>query len=299
MEKWQRKIALIRLFSALPAGDRLLDLFRYHFGGLRKYNPDTRWNSIAEMLRIVRAANIPIAGKDLAEIGSGWHPLLAPMFYGMGVGSIRMTDISPHAKTEFVQLTVNYLLKHAAEIADLSGVPAATLEKRWREILPNDRNWEEVFRDHGISFSALDFTQTGWPDRCVDLIFSNSCISCIPEPILRGIFVESNRVLRKGGFFAHNTDPVDALTNGSINFLRYSREEWERIGTCRLHYQNRLRPGRYLEIARAAGFEIVYDKPLLYPNPPKLDRAQLHPDFRDLPESELLCTHFLFAGRRS
>jgi hypothetical protein len=298
MEGWQRKIALMRLFSVLPAGDRLFDLFRYYFGGLRTHNLDKRWYSIDEMLRMVREANIPVAGKDLAEVGSGWHPLMAPMFYGLGAGSIRMTDISPHAKTEFVDVAVDYLLRHAREVSELSGVAAETLEKRWREILPKGRNWKEIFAAHGITYSApLDFTKSGWPDGCVDLVFSNSCVGYIPEPILRGIFAESFRILRKGGFFAHNIDPVDVLT-GNLNFLKFSREEWERIGTCKLHYQNRLRPANYVDIAAKAGFNVVMQERLPFPKPPQINRAQLHSDFRDLPDSELLCFHFLIAGQK-
>jgi hypothetical protein len=298
MEKWRRKVAFMRFFSMLPAGDRLLDAFRYHFGGLRKHNLDTRWYSIVEMLRMVRQSRIPIEGKDLAEVGTGWHPLLAPMFYGMGAKSIRMTDISPHAKTEFVDVTVGYLIKRSQEIAEISGVPAEILEKRWREILPNGRPWEPIFREHGISYHApLDFSQTDWPGESLDFVFSNSCFCYIPEPILRGIFAESYRLLRRGGFTAHNIDPVDVLT-GTVNFLRFSQEEWERIGTSKLLYQNRLRPARYVEIAKEVGFQVTCEERLPFPKPLKVERTELHEEFRDLPETELTCFHFLIAAKK-
>jgi hypothetical protein len=106
------------------------------------------------------------------------------------------------------------------------------------------------------------------------------------------------RVVKKGGHIAHNLAPIDDLTD-SINYLRYSVEEWERIGTCKLHYQNRLRPARYINLAKHAGFRTVYEERLPFPKPLKLDRAQLHPDFRDLPDSELLTFHLLFAGQKS
>ncbi len=298
MEKWRRKVLLTQVIGALPAGDRLMDLYRYHFSGLRTHNLDSRWYSITEMLQIIREARIEIAGKDLAEIGSGWHPLLAPMFYGLGAKSIRMTDISPHVRTEFVEKTVGYLIQRVAEVATLSGVSAPVLEGRLRELLPGGRDWRPVFAGRGITYQApLDFTATGWPAGCVDLIFSNSCIAYIPAPVLQAIHHESFRVLRPGGFLAHNLDPIDVLT-GSLNFLKFSHGEWEKVGCSSLHYQNRLRPAQHLAMVVKAGFLPRYEARLPFPKPQALNRAELHPDFRDLPESELLCFHYLYAAQK-
>lgn len=297
--KWQRKVALMRMIGALPGSDRLLDWYRYYFSGLRRYNLELRWYAIVEMLQIVRNANINIAGKDLAEIGSGWHPLLGPMFSAMGANTVRLTDILPHIKTEFIDTVISFLLSRVKEISERSGVPAETLEKRLRELQPNGRDFRRIFQDHGITYHApLDFTKTGWPDGSLDMVYSNSCLVYIPELILRGVFSEMGRVVKQSGHIVHNLDPVDVLTS-SINYLRYSEQEWERIGNCNLHHQNRLRPARFIKMAHDAGFRIVYEDRLPFPKPLKLDRAQLHPEFRDLPDSELLTFHLLFAGEKS
>jgi hypothetical protein len=298
METWQRKIVLMRMIGRLPASHLFLDWYRYYFSGLRDFNLEHRWGAIVEMLQIVRNADIRVAEKDLAEIGSGWHPLLGLMFFAMGARTIRLTDIAPHIKTEYVDKAISFLLSRVKDISEHSGVPAGTLEKRLCQLQPNGRDFRKVFLDHRMTYHApLDFTKTGWSDGSLDLVYSNSCFENIPEPILRGIFSEMGRVVKKGGHIAHNLAPVDVLTD-SINYLRYSAEEWERIGTCKLHYQNRLRPARYIKMANDAGFCVVYEYRLPYPKPLKLDRAQLHPEFRDLPDSELLTVHFLFAGEK-
>jgi SAM-dependent methyltransferase len=298
MYKWERKLSVMRAFGRLPRGDRLVDWLRYRFGGIRKHNLDTRWYSVTEMLSMVRRANVGIEGARLVELGSGWYPLLAVMFHGLGAATIRLTDISRHIRGEFVEKTIHYLIKRSGEVSSLTGIPADTLEKRWRKLLPQGHPWEEVFAAHGMTYDApLDFAHSGWQAGSLDMIFSNSCLVYVPESALREIFAETRRLLRPGGFFAHNLDPVNVL-NGTIDFLELSREEWERIGCCNLHYQNRLRPKRYVQLATEAGLEVEIQDRIPCPEPaPAWDRAGLHADFRDLPESELLCFHFLLAGR--
>jgi hypothetical protein len=205
----------------------------------------------------------------------------------------------PHIKTEYVDKAISFLLSRVKEISELSGAPVGTLEKRLRMMRPNGRDFRKVFQDHRMTYHApFDFTKTGWSDGSIDMVYSNSCLECISEPILRGIFSEMKRVVKRGGHIAHNLAPIDDLTD-SINYLRYSVEEWERIGTCKLHHQNRLRPARYIKMANHAGFRTIHEERLPFPKPLKLDRAQLHPDFRDLPDSELLTFHLLFAGEKS
>ena len=287
----------MRFIGNLPAGDRLFDLFRFYFGDLRKHNLEVRWKSVCEILTMLRRASIPVEGKDLAEIGSGWHPVFAPLMYGLGAASIKMTDISPHARDEFVAVSVRFLLAHVREISDLSGVPAELLEQRWRALL-QDGPWRQTFARHGIHYSApLAFSEAKWAENSLDLIFSNSCLGFIPKPIVTSIFAASFRLLRSGGNIAHNIDGVDCLIGG-LGFLKYSQEEWERVGCCKLHYQNRLRPMDYIQIATTAGFEITYENRTPLPNPEMLNREQLHADFKLLPESELNCFHFLFAARK-
>lgn len=266
---------------------------------VRPFNLNNRWYAIVEMLQILRMAGIRVEGKDWAEIGTGWQPLLGPLYYGLGVRSIRLTDINANVHGDFVERALEFLILRAGEIAPLAGVPAETLEARWRELLPKGADWRKVFAARGLTYDApLDFTKTGWASGSVDGIYSNSCLCYIPTPILRGIFQESARVVKKGGFIAHNVDPVDILT-GTMQYLNYTEEEWDRVGNSRLHWQNRLRPAAFTKMAKESGFEIVYEERLPFPKPQKIDRAALHPEFRDLPESELLTFHFLFAGRRT
>jgi hypothetical protein len=273
MEKWQRKIVLMGMIGRLPASDWLLDCYRYYFGDIR---PEHRWYAIVEMLQIVAKANINVVGKDLAEIGSGWHPLLGPMFSAMGANTIRLTDIVPHIKTEYVDKAISFLLSRVKEISAHSGVPVETLEKRLRVMQPNGRDFRKVFQDQGITYHApFDFTKTGWSEGSIDMVYSNSCFENISEPILSGIFSEMKRVLKKGGHIAHNLAPIDDLTD-SINYLRYSVKEWERIGTCKLHYQNRLRPARYTNLANHASFRTVTK--IAFPSPSHL--SSIAPQFR-------------------
>jgi hypothetical protein len=297
MKKWERKIALMRVLGTLPYGDRLFDMFRVYSGKFSKHNLEVRWKNVTEMLRILRGGAISVEGKALAEIGSGWHPVFAPLMYGLGAASVQMTDISPHARDEFVKASVRFLLSHAADISKLSGVAQERLETRWRALL-EEGPWRQVFASHGLQYTApLEFSEAPWGEKSLDLVFSNSCLGFIPKPVLKPIFAASYHFLRSGGSIAHNIDGVDCLIGG-LEFLKFSSEEWERVGCCKLHYQNRQRPMDYIQLAQAAGFEITYEERTPLPNPQILNRQALHADFKDLPEPELNCFHFLLAARK-
>lgn len=299
MKNWRRKAAAFKIIEAIPFGESLFNWYRIQRRIWRPFNLNLRWYAIEEMLRLHRKSGVSVEGKDLAEIGSGWHPVLGPLFIGMGARSVRLTDISPHFCARFINESIVYLISKSKEVSELCGVPAATLEERWRKLLPRNDDWREPFEANGLTYHApLYFDKTGWANESLDLIYSNSCICYIPRGPLQAVFHESARLLRKGGFVTHNVDPVDILS-GTMQFLNYSEEEWDRIGNSKLHYQNRIRPATFTKFAEDAGLRIVYEERMPFPKPITIDRTQLHPEFRDLPDSELLVFHFLFSAQKA
>ena len=247
---------------------------------------------------------MPILDKVLCK-GAGWHPVLPALFYGMGATRIVMTDIVRHIRQFYVEQTLDYLIAHADEIAQTVGVPANQLSTRWQTLHPKGKAWENVWQTQGIHYDApFNFMKTKWADHSVDMIYSNSCISYIPFPTLEKIFQESIRILKPGGWIAHNLMPYDdyASNDASItplNFLRYDAKTWERIGNCALHHQNRCRPADYLELAERHGLRVLFSKRRQHHlSATMLDRHQLDAAFCDLSEEELLCAHFSIVAEK-
>jgi len=304
LPKWQRRVLIYKLFGALPYGNRLFDLVRSTVGLNRNFDLSRRHYSMVEMSYMLAQAGKSVENKHLLEIGAGWHPLLPALFYGMGATQIVMTDIVKHIRQSNVEQTLDYLIVHSAEIASIVGVPANQLTTRWRELYPNHKAWIKLWNSKGIIYKA-PFNLLNIPANSVDMIYSNSCLSYIPVSALEKIFAESARILKLGGWIAHNLMPYDdyATNDPSItplNFLRYDATTWERIGNCALHYQNRCRPLFYQELAQHNGLQILFsEKRQHHLNAIMLDRSQLDEDFRDLPTDELLCAHFLMVAEKS
>ncbi len=306
LPKWRRRILVYKLFGALPYGNRLFDLVRATVGLNRNFAISRRHYSIVEMSYMLAQAGKSVENKYLVEIGAGWHPVLPALFYGMGAAQIVMTDIVKHIRQSYVKQTLDYLIENVDEIAQIVGVSANQLATRWQRLYPNTKSWLELWDSEGISYKTpFDFTDTSWSANSVDMIYSNSCISYIPVPILEKIFAESARILKPGGWIAHNLMPYDdyATNDASItplNFLSYDTITWEQIGNCALHYQNRCRPVYYQDLAKRNGLRVLFaEKRQHHLNSAMLDRSKLDAEFRDLPEEELLCAHFLMVAEKN
>jgi len=302
---WRRTVLAYRVIGALPGGEHLFDWYKVSFGGLRRFDLARRGYLLREMPMLLRGAQATIEGKDLIEIGAGWHPLLPVVFHGMGARSIVMTDISRHLRQELVEQTVEFCLEHADEIAALVDADAATLKVRWSALRPGRNRWLDVWESRGITYAApMDFGHSGLPAESVDIVYSNSCLNYVPMSNLREIAAESTRILRPGGQALHDISVYDDLASGqpSIpgwNFLKFGDEEWERIGNSRIHYQNRCRPISYAALVVESGMRIVWDEHILGSlGEADLDRSVLDPRFKALPAEEILCWHYLLAAER-
>lgn len=305
MRQWQRRALIYRFFDTVPGGHQLFELVRMFGGGLRNFDVGKRKYAIFEMCNLLSSENKSVAGQKLVEIGSGWHPVLPALFYAMGASSIIMTDIVRHMRQDYVESTIDYLIQHTDVIAEITGISGDLITSRWMELKPGKHSWLDVWQDKGIVYEApFDFAETEWPSDSVDMIYSNSCLGYIPLSILEQIFKESARLLRPGGWIAHDIsvyDDYSAIDKSitPLNFLGYSEAEWERMGNSRLHYQNRLRPQRYFDLAQGNDLQILVFRRLQKQiTTAMLDRSKLDTAFQEMPDEELLCAHLLLLAEK-
>jgi SAM-dependent methyltransferase len=303
LPRWRWRVLAYRMVDALPGGERLFDWYKVSFGALREFDLGQRNYLLREMPKLLRGSQTTIEGKDLVEVGAGWHPLLSALLHGLGARSIVMTDIKRYMRQHLVAWTVEYCLDHAGEIAAYVGAEESTLRARWLGLRPGKHRWEDVWKSHGIAYQApLDFRQSGLPSESVDIVYSNSTLNYVPAPILPGIALESARILKPGGRALHDISVYDDFSSSdpsisSWNFLGFGDEDWERMGNSRLHHQNRWRPSWYAALMIESGMKIVWEECLPGSDAkPDLDRAFLYPRFRDLPAEEILCRHYLLAA---
>jgi|GEM_PF-6505906 len=303
MPKWRRRALLYQVIGAIPYSSQVLNSVRNRFGRLKNWDLTGRQPAINEMIYILNQVKKSVEDKTLAEIGAGWHPYMAALFYGMGAKKIFLTDVAANIRPEYVLQTLQYLIDNVGKISERSGVSESQLLERWNELNPDSEPWRVDWKKKGIIYLApFNFADTKWANESVDMIYSNSCLGYVPESVLTGIFSESARVLRPGGWVSHNITTYDDysiydLDVSPLNFLTFSQNEWQRIGNSNLHYQNRLRPENYLTLCRDAKMTVSFSerKALCY-NLEIQERISLDEQYSTLPDEEILCARFLLSA---
>jgi SAM-dependent methyltransferase len=282
--RWLLKAATQNLFSVLPRGERL----NYQFQ--RRVIRSLPASDARFRRKLVRAfqhydafarygkASDPV----FYEFGAGWDLAVPLAYYGLGVDRQILVDIRPIIRLELVNDSIRKFEANKAELEEASG---RSLRPLGAADVSTLAELEERF---GIRYLApCDARDTGLAADSIDFISSTDTIEHIPEDDLLRILVECRRLLKPDGLMSYRIGMEDhyAYFDRSVshyNFLRFSDRTW-RVLNPALHYQSRLRHPDYVRLARAAGFEIVEDRPS---RPTEADLAllrqmELAPRFRD------------------
>ena len=220
----------------------------------------------------------PTAGFVALELGPGdalAGAVVAPAF---GAGRTYLVDVGCFASPDvrIYKAQAQYCIEKGLSPPDLEG--AASLD-------------EVLLRCNATYMTEGLASLREMESESVDFIYSQSCLEHIRRAEFPETLRQMRRVLRPGGVASHSIDFKDHLQK-ALNNLRFSEKIWEGdMFADRGFYTNRIRPAQMLAMFEAAGFsvEIIgrYDWEAI-PTP----RSALHPDFRDLPDQELL-THRL------
>ena len=250
---------------------------------------------------ILRELNVPTS--SMVEIGTGWFPVFPLCFALTGTNACHTYDLYKHLDAALTRRAIDRISRHLPKIADVAGLSLRTVEQRYGSLSPADQP-AALLRAAGVSYHApADASRTGLPSASIDVVYSNSVLEHVYPDAIRNLFGETARILRPGGVAIHSVNCGDhyAYFDRSItpiNYLKYSQQQW-RFWDNAMLYQNRLRPTDFLELARAAGLEIMLarytPKPRLLELLPTLDLAA---EFRNYPPEELCSTSIDFAARR-
>jgi len=121
---------------------------------------------------------------------------------------------------------------------------------------------EKFLSEANLQYLApADAADTGLPDASVDYHISTTVFEHIPGVDIKRILKEAKRILKKEGMAIHFIDLSDHFQHQdksitSINFLRYSEKEWDKIAGNEFAYCNRLRASDYFELFKEAGFDV-------------------------------------------
>jgi SAM-dependent methyltransferase len=261
------------------------------------------WRITMDHLRSVRFS---VARATLLEIGTGWYPTFPTCFYLAGAARVHTYDIVRHVTPEMVSALASRLRLHLGTLATSSGLAEDTIAAELDSFRAALERGDDLGTASGgvIDYRVGDASRTGLPDGSVDMVFSNSVLEHIPQPVLEALFAEAMRVLRPGGIVFHSVNCGDhyAYFDSSIsqlNYLRYSDREWNLMWNNRFHYQNRLRAKEFTAMAQRAGFTIELDASKVWPQRlAELAAIEVAPEFARYTREEACLTNIDFVARK-
>ncbi len=233
-------------------------------------------NTYFDFQKLTELLKIPISGKTLIEIGSGWLPIMPYFFIYIGkMKAVETFDLNKHYNQNSIRdLNNSFSQKYGVNVETSNGgkypLPGAV---RYH---PNTN----------LIHAKLPVAE---------IVFSRFVLEHVSPWDIKDMHLKFKKELKPGSHIIHFISPGDhrAYVDKSLSlqdFLQYSEAEWRKKHT-RFDYHNRLRLPHYIEIFEAIGLEIIH---LEYSNPPldsevykKFKAIKLHPDFQKFSDEEL------------
>ena len=297
--RWEVKAAIQATLSRVPFGytlhRKLQDL-----GGSSHLDIEDHYTRKRKFLKRVEEQGLPLAGCEFLEIGTGWHPVLPVLLHLLDASQVTTIDVNPWLTRASLAETFRAFQGIAGRVAaDFGRDPARTQTTMDRLCaLTEDASIPipELLKAAKIRYGMpVDACKTPYEAESFDYVVSSNVLEHVPPEIIQGMFTESRRVLKPGGYNLHHVNPGDHFSVGdsrvtTVNFLRYSPRAWHWIGGSGLAYHNRLRCVEYARMLEAAGFAVTYVDTEVDPRGLEAlekQRVLPHPDFAGFTNEEL------------
>ncbi|HEX5058887.1 MAG TPA: methyltransferase domain-containing protein [Kofleriaceae bacterium] len=305
---WRVKGAIQKALGYVPGGDRLHYMLQRYAGGMRDFGRecDIKVDDWRLMMGHLRAAQIPVEGATLVEIGTGWYPTFPFCLYLAGVAKVFTFDLHRLIKSDMVYLLADRLAAHVALVAREARRSEDEVKAEQVALVTAMTNGASLtFATGGvIDYRApADASETSLLSETVDVVFSNSVLEHVPRPVIEACFTEAMRILRPGGVMFHSVNCGDHYaysdrTIDQLHYLQYSEADWAKWNNEFL-YQNRLRAIEFIDMARHAGFTIEIDTSRASPQRlAQLDQITVDPVFAHYTRDQLAITSVDFIARK-
>jgi SAM-dependent methyltransferase len=304
---WKLKAHALAVISRLPGGKRVYHRLQSWLG-TNKLDADEYLRRALEVVELVRESGAnPFQGTYL-EIGTGWRPFVPFLLYLVGAERILTFDINPWLNLAYARQTHESLAERLPLIAERLALPLAEIRQRYDATLPHVHSLAELLKACRIEYRCPgDARQTGLADESVDFVCSSNVLEHVPPDVLRAIHEESLRILKPGGVAIHRFNPADHFSFvdksiTSVNFLRYSPEQWRWYGGSGLAYHNRLRCVQYEDMVKRVGFSVVASRVRMDQDALTALRkgeVPLHTDFRQFAPEELAGEYMWLVGKKN
>ena len=268
---WRLKAAIQNAISLLPKSLSYPAYYwvQRHFGTLKQPDVEAGLRAGVQTWRRLLAVGAEPIGKTFFEVGTGRMPLVPMSYWLMGAKHTTTVDLNPYLREDLTGEALDFIASNRSRVEALFG--SLLFENRLDALISfyESRQFDlaELLDLCKITYVAPgDAAQTNLPDSSVDFHTSYNVFEHIPLRVLRRILEEGNRIVRKGGLFAHRIDYSDHFSHSdpsisAIHFLRFSDFVWHLYSGNRYMYMNRLRHDDFVEFFRSAGHTILLNEP--------------------------------------
>lgn len=308
MPHWLIKSAIHRTISWLPKPQFWNDLFRKYGSRSLQLSSSQFEIKLRESQRHWREFRAHYRGPttDFAalELGTGWFPIIPLGIYLCGAREIWTVDIDPFLREDRMKLMLDYFKDYIRTGKLTECLPDARKDRVERLLALADkattlspREWLQEFNIHVL---VQDAQKLPLPDTSLDWIFSSGVMEYIPEPVLKNIMTEFQRLGKIGAVMTHRLNLVDVYSYfdkniTTLNHLQYTDRQW-RWRNSPLIWQSRLRVTDYRRLHADTGFEVVSEDNESE-SPDKLARIKIAPQFEKYSHPDLLVIHSFMVGR--
>ena len=264
---WKLKALVQNLLSRLPEGASYASYYRLQrmLGALRRIDPSSRLRAGVDTWRQLQRQGAEPVDKVFLEVGTGRMLNVPTAFWLMGARRTVTVDLNPYLKQELVLDALRHIAENQESTRELFG--ELLDEQRFESLIAYASDsraslagyLDLIQADYRAPGDAAD---TGLPDSSIDFHTSFTVLEHIPPDVLTGILSEARRLLRPDGLAVHCVDYSDHFCHSdpsisSVNFLRFTPEEWDRWAGNRYMYMNRLRHPQYLRLVDKAGLRLA------------------------------------------
>jgi SAM-dependent methyltransferase len=254
-------------------------------------------------VEMLRQAGCDPRGKECLELGTGWQPIIPLIFYLAGCKMLALVDSQRLLDKHSLIKTSMGLLGYKEKISDRLGISQDEVAKRL-ERSPSS-SVEELLESYNFRYLApVDFLANNLPDQSLDIIISRAVLEHVPPAVIKGMFSQAKRLLRRNGKMCHIVDNSDHWEHSDkslsrLSFLKYSDEQFSFFTKWNpLDYTNRLRHFQYKAMMEDAGFTIeLDDSPVNEKALEDLKAIPIDSSFEGIPHRELaILTSYLVAS---
>jgi SAM-dependent methyltransferase len=247
---------MLKLFSQLPLeAQELFEQNVYELMVKRNNSSYYSYSTFKDVIDLCSQYGFDYQNSAVLEIGAG-KPLGMGLFWNLA-GARKYTSIDRYVPVNLDKLWVTRL----RWILDMNLYHPETF--KLADLISENGDDYLLNRDR-INLIQEDFAGYPFPPDSFDFIYSCAVLEHVADvaPMLGKMY----QVLRDDGMMIHLIDLREHHThmrtvpdkNRSIEFMKYSRADWERLyPPGSEHYINRLRAGDFRQYFLAAGFEIV------------------------------------------